>query len=77
MKAPNITKGRKISDWVARTYCDFNDPTRKNEIRTHYSMETALRSWNTIRRIHYHCGRIWIETKFGEIIADTQPNYQI
>ena len=69
--------GKKKSEWEARTYCDFAAPPRKEVIRTHFSIEAALRAYKNIEKIYgpnsYTKGksRVWQEDKEGNIINDS------
>ena len=49
--------------YKVKTYCDFSEPNRKEEIGRHKTLATASRQyqkiWNIYHRIHGH--RVWQE----------------
>lgn len=67
MSVPGMSK----DDWVAKTYCDFNSPSRKEVLRTHFSVGAAARAFSKILKIYAQYGRCWQETREGEIINDS------
>jgi hypothetical protein len=73
--------GKKKSDWEVRTYCDFGTPPRKEVLRTHFSIDAALRSYNELEKIYgsnsllvgrctHAAFRVWQETRSGDVIND-------
>ena len=65
-------EGKSKDEWVAVTLCDFGDPSRREPVRHHYSLECAIRAWKkgaTQRRIWG--GRFWQETREGQVLNDT------
>jgi len=70
----NITKGLKVEDFVAQTFCDFGDHRRKVEIGKHYDYSTAKRAYKRIADIYLgqrdNC-RVWQETRSGTILNDS------
>lgn len=67
--------GKGLHEWEAVTLCDFGNPTRRDPIRDHYSIEAALRAFKKISKIYGGMGRCWQETREGEIINDTQNHH--
>lgn len=65
-------RGMKETDWVAVTLCDFNDPSRRESIRTHYSIDAAVRAFKNLNKIYGDMGRCWQETREGEVINDNR-----
>jgi hypothetical protein len=68
--------GMKKDEWVAATYCDFGCPTRREQIRNHFSIESALNAFAKVSKIYSRHGRCWQETREGEIINDSNHNRQ-
>jgi|694.fasta_scaffold79691_1 hypothetical protein len=63
-------RGKKKSDWIARTLCDFGDNKRIDTIRTHFSEEAAFRAFKKINDIYGKEWRCWQEARDGRIIND-------
>lgn len=66
-------EGKKKSEWEVRTYCDFGTPPRKEVIRSHFSVDAALRAYKEIEKIYGSNSlkhRVWQETKDGDILND-------
>jgi hypothetical protein len=57
-------KGKSKDQVVAVTLCDFGDALRKDELRYHFSVDTAKKAYNKIRNIYHgiHGWRVWQET---------------
>ena len=66
--------GKKKDEWVAQTLCDFGTPGRRESIRHHFSIESAIRAFDGLCKI-YGRGqeRCWQEDKYGELINDSTP----
>lgn len=64
-------QGKSKNDWVALTITDFNDQARREVIRHHFSIEAAVRAWQGILKIYGGMGRVWQETKEGDIINES------
>lgn len=73
--------GRTKDQWEVRTYCDFGTPPRREILRTHYSIDAALRAYKELEKIYgsnsslvgrctHAAFRVWQETKNGEVIND-------
>lgn len=67
--------GKKKHEFVAQTLCDFGDPTRREVIRDHFSLEAAFRAFDDLKKIYGRKDlgrneRCWQETVDGEIIND-------
>ena len=65
-------KDKKKNDWVAQTFCDFNDAGRKSVLRNHYSLGAALRAFKGLVKITAY-GNMWLKTRDGNILKDTRP----
>lgn len=69
-------RGKSRDDWVAVTLTDFAVPGQRHEIRHHYSVEAAARSWDSILRMYGRTWsdsrpRVWQETRDGTLINET------
>lgn len=73
----NVTKGLTKEDFVAQTFCDFGDRTRKTEIRRHYDYSAAKKAFGEIANVYTRGfgrtdnNRVWQETRQGTILNDT------
>lgn len=67
-------QGKKLNEWIARTYCNFGDPNRKEALRDHYSLDAAFRAYEKINKIYGRSGRCWQETREGVVINDNNHN---
>jgi|TARA_Y100000034_G_scaffold135146_2_gene205895 hypothetical protein len=65
-------KGKKKTEWVAQTFCDFNDSGRKSVLRNHFSMEAAFRAFKKFVKDRSIYGNIWLKTRDGKILKDTR-----
>jgi len=62
-------KGKTSSDWEVRTLCDFNEPGRREVIRSHFSMMAAVKAFARINKIYGKFGRCWQEDREGRIVG--------
>jgi len=62
--------GKKKSDWVARTFCDFGDVSRRDVLTNHYSIKAANRAFEGTAKIYSRFGRVWQEDREGKVIND-------
>ena len=63
-----------MSEFMAKTYCDFGDADRKDELSSHFTIETAKRQFARKAKIYngIHKWRVWTEVlSSGQIICDT------
>lgn len=67
-------KGHKKNEWVARTFCDFNEDGRKADLRNHFSIQAGCRAFDEFVRDRSRSiyGNIWLELKDGTILKDTR-----
>ena len=70
-------KGKKITEWTHRIYCDFS-PTgnAKQDLRNSFSEGAAIRSWKDLKKIYHDRDgrRLWVEERAtGRIVIDTEP----
>jgi len=69
--------GKKKSEWEAITLTNFGDPNRREVLRTHFSIEAALRAYKDIKKIYGQnrltnsSSRVWQEDKEGNVINDS------
>lgn len=63
-------KGKKQNEWVAATFTNFGDPSRREILRHHFTEEAAYRAWEGILKI-YGKYRVWQETRQGEILNES------
>lgn len=63
-------KGKKKSEWVAMTLCNFGDESRRETICKHFSEMAAVKAFDKINKIYGRDGRCWQEMKDGRIIND-------
>ena len=71
--------GKSKDDWVAATFTDFGEKIRKDLLRHHFSIQSALRAYKELKKIYgpnSHSNtakpcRIWQETRSGEILNDS------
>lgn len=67
-----------------RTYADFGDRNRRDEIAQHRTEDTARRAWKRLSRLysgkqyteevqarHYVGHRVWVEDGAGNVVLDT------
>lgn len=65
--------GKKHDEWVALTVTDFGEPGRREIIRHHFSVEAAVRAWDSILKVYSapwatRAGsRVWQEDRLGEV----------
>lgn len=71
-------RGKSRHDWVALTLTDFGDPSRREVLRHHYTVEAAYRAWMGILKTYTapylnrgKPSRVWQETSRGEILNDS------
>jgi hypothetical protein len=63
-------KGKKKSEWVAMTLCNFGNESRREIIFKHFSETAAVKAFNKINKIYGREGRCWQEMRDGRIIND-------
>ena len=69
-------QGKKRNEWVALTLTDFGDPSRREVLRHHFSVEAAYRAWEPICKTYTapwsnnRGQRVWQETREGDIINE-------
>ena len=69
--------GKKKSEWEAITLCDFGQSNRRELIRTHFSIDAALRSFKEIKKIYGRNNhRLWQETRSGDVLNDSNNDRQ-
>jgi hypothetical protein len=70
-------QGKKKDDWVAVTLTDFGDPSRREVLRHHFSVEAAYRAWLGISKTYKMTwpgrqkSRVWQEIRSGDIINES------
>jgi hypothetical protein len=73
--------GKKKDEWVAITLCDFGDPNRREILRHHFSVDSAILAFKQIEKIYGRNrltngnGRVWQETRCGSIINDNDSHH--
>ena len=66
-------KGKKRDDWVARSFCDYNNGSR-SELRRHFTVEAGQRAFKGfVKDVGAIWGHIWLEMRDGTILRDTRP----